>query len=143
VKYCDEYVRLWICLSVRDDISETTRAIFTNFLCVLPMSVARSSSATFTISSIAYRREGFSSPLTLHIFPEPKARSLPIFVHVAYVHGSVLLHVYDRPHRLSPARDYLHALSAGKMHGNAQRWRSMLSTIALFYFSTRSVFSID
>jgi len=33
------------------------------------------------------------------ISPVPHARSLPIFVRVAYVRGSVLLrHVYDRPH---------------------------------------------
>jgi len=33
---------------------------------------------------------------------------IPIFVHVAYVRGSVLLqHVYDRPHRLSPGRGFL------------------------------------
>jgi len=30
-KHCDEYVCLSVCLSVREDISETTRAIFTNF----------------------------------------------------------------------------------------------------------------
>jgi len=31
-----------------------------------------------------------------------------IFMHVAYVRGSVLLrHVYDRPHRLSPGRGFL------------------------------------
>jgi len=34
-KYCDEYVCLWVCqsvcLSVCEDISGTTRAIFTNF----------------------------------------------------------------------------------------------------------------
>jgi len=36
------------------------------------------------------------------ISPEPHARSLPIFVRVAYVRGSVLVrHVDDRPHRLS------------------------------------------
>ena len=35
----------------------------------------------------------------------PHARSLPIFVHVAYIRGSALLrHVDDRPHRLSPGR---------------------------------------
>jgi len=28
-KYCDEYVCLWVCLSVREDISGTTRTIFT------------------------------------------------------------------------------------------------------------------
>jgi len=57
------------------------------------------------------------------------------FVHIAYVHGSVLLrHVYDRPHRLSPGR----FSSLWKMHyrlgkgdGSAQRRQSMLSMIAL------------
>ena len=53
-KYWDEYV----CLSVREDISGTTRVIFTNFLCMLPLSVSRSSSSTFTIGPIAHRREG-------------------------------------------------------------------------------------
>jgi len=71
---CDEYVSLWVCLSVREDI---------------------------------------------HILSsEPHARSLPIFLHVAYVRGSVLLrHVYDRPHRLSSGRGFFpveNALSAGK-----------------------------
>jgi len=42
-KYCDEYVCLCVCLSVCEDISGTTRAIFTKFLCMLPISVARSS----------------------------------------------------------------------------------------------------
>jgi len=37
-KYCDDYVCLCICLSVREDISGTTRAIFTNFCacCLCP-----------------------------------------------------------------------------------------------------------
>ena len=57
-RYCDEYVCLSVCLSVPEDIPETTRAIFTEFA-----------------------------------------------VHVADVHGSVLLrHVDDRPHRLSAGR---------------------------------------
>ena len=47
-----------MCLSVREDISEITRAIFTNILCMLPMSVARSSSGMLTIGRIANRREG-------------------------------------------------------------------------------------
>jgi len=43
--------------------------------------------------------------LSATISPEPHARSLPIFVHVAYVRGSVLLrHVDDRPHRLWAGR---------------------------------------
>jgi len=60
-QYCD-VMSTSVCLSVREDISVTTRAIFTKF-----------------------------------------------FVHVAYVRGSVVLrHVYDRPHRLSRGRDFLH-----------------------------------
>jgi len=43
--------------------------------------------------------------LSARISAEPHARSLPIFVHVAYDRGSVLLrHVDDRPHRLSAGR---------------------------------------
>jgi len=67
-KYCDEYVclsvRLCVCLSIREDISRTTRAIFTNFLCVLPMSVAQ-----FSFRRVDDRPHrlspgrGFSSPL--------------------------------------------------------------------------------
>jgi len=59
-KYCNEYVCLCVslfCLSVREDISGTTRAIFTKFLCMLPMSVARFFSGMLTIGRIAYRRE--------------------------------------------------------------------------------------
>jgi len=52
-KYCDEYV----CVSVSQDISGTTRDLC-QFLCMLPMSVARSSSDTLTIGCIACRREG-------------------------------------------------------------------------------------
>ena len=40
------------------DISGTTRVIFTNFLYMLPVSVARSSSGMLTIGRIAYQREG-------------------------------------------------------------------------------------
>ena len=44
--------------------------------------------------------------LSDRIFPKPyaHARSLPIFVHVAHVRGSVLRHVDDRRHRLSAGR---------------------------------------
>jgi len=66
-KYCDEYVCLWvcgsICLSVREDMSGIGRAIFTKFLCMLPTSVARSSSDMFTIGRTAYRREGVFFPI--------------------------------------------------------------------------------
>jgi len=37
------FVCVCVCLSVRDHISGTTRPIFTKFLCMLPMAVARSS----------------------------------------------------------------------------------------------------
>ena len=46
-EYCDE--RVCVCLSVRDHIFETIRPIFTNFLYMLPMSVARSSSGGVAI----------------------------------------------------------------------------------------------
>jgi len=50
--------------------------------------------------------------LSARISPEPHARFYKIFVHVAYVRGSILLrHVDDRPHRLS----------AGRGDGSAQR----------------------
>jgi len=38
-----------VCLSVRKDISGTTRAIFHNLLCMLPMTLARSSSSVVAI----------------------------------------------------------------------------------------------
>jgi len=41
-----------VCLSVRDHIFGTTRPIFTKFLCVLPMAVARSSSGGVVIRSL-------------------------------------------------------------------------------------------
>ena len=40
-KYCDEYV--YVCLSVCSRNSKTTRPNFTNFCCMLPVAVARSS----------------------------------------------------------------------------------------------------
>jgi len=40
-KYCDEHVWVSVCLSVCEDISGTTRAIFTKFLCMLTTAVAR------------------------------------------------------------------------------------------------------
>jgi len=56
-KYCDE--RLYVCvvsvyLSVLEDISQTTpvRVIFTNFLCMLLMAVARSSPNVVAISYV-------------------------------------------------------------------------------------------
>jgi len=57
-KYCNEYVCLCVCLSFHKYISGTTRVIFTNLLCTLPMSVDWSSSGTLTIGRIAHRQEG-------------------------------------------------------------------------------------
>ena len=57
-EYCDERVCksvcvcLSLCLSVRDHVLETTRPIFTNFLCMLPMAVARSSSGGVVIKYV-------------------------------------------------------------------------------------------
>jgi len=74
--------------------------------------------------------------LFARISPEPRALSLPIFVHVAYVRGSVFLrHVHNRPHRLSPGRVFsienaLYSTAFGThTDGSAQCGRSMLSTI--------------
>jgi len=50
-------VCLFVCLPVHKDISETTRAIFTNFLCMLTDTFFM-----FTTSRIAYRREGVFFP---------------------------------------------------------------------------------
>jgi len=47
-----------VCLPVREDISGIARAIFTKFLCMLPMSVTRSSFGMLTIVRIGYRRVG-------------------------------------------------------------------------------------
>jgi len=49
---------MFVCVSVRQNISGTKRAIFTKFLCMLPMAVARSCSGMVTIGRIANRREG-------------------------------------------------------------------------------------
>jgi len=56
-------VHLWVCLSVRKDISGTTREIFTNFLCMLPKNVWLSPPDTLTIGHIAYCREGVFFPI--------------------------------------------------------------------------------
>ena len=47
-----------VCVCPRGYLRNHT-AIFTKFLCMLPMSMARSSSDTLTIGRIAYRREGY------------------------------------------------------------------------------------
>jgi len=57
----------WQCIYLRNHKRDLYQ-----FLCMLPVSVARSSSDTFTISRIACRRElpiGLSSPLKMHYRP--------------------------------------------------------------------------
>jgi len=51
-------VCLSVRLSVRQDISGTPCAVFTKFMCMLRIAVARSSSGTLMIGRITYRREG-------------------------------------------------------------------------------------
>ena len=48
-EYCDDRVCVCVCVSVRDHIFGSTRPIFTNFLCMLPMAVARFSSGAVVI----------------------------------------------------------------------------------------------
>jgi len=50
-----------VCLSARISPKSQVRSL-PNFLCMLPVSVAQSSSDTFTIGHIAYRREGVFFP---------------------------------------------------------------------------------
>ena len=45
-------VYVCVCLSVRDHIFGTTRPIFTNFTCMLPVAVARSSSGGVVICRV-------------------------------------------------------------------------------------------
>ena len=59
-KYCDECVCLCVCVSVylSDNISPEPHArSLPNVLCMLPMSVVRSSCGMLMIDRIAYRRE--------------------------------------------------------------------------------------
>jgi len=57
------WVCLYVCLSVREHISRTTRAIFTKFLCMLPIGP---SPAGWRNPKGKAQFWGFSSPLTLH-----------------------------------------------------------------------------
>jgi len=93
---CVSYVCLCVCLSV--EISpEPYVGFLPNFLCMLPMSMAQSSSGTLTTGCIAYRWEGSDGT--------SRVSFSKYFVHVAHVRGSVLLqYVDDRPHRLLAGR---------------------------------------
>jgi len=55
-------VCLSVCLSGKISLEPLARSL-PNFLCMLPMSVALSSSLMFTIGRITYRREGFFFPI--------------------------------------------------------------------------------
>jgi len=57
-KYCDEYVCLSVCLSVMWISPEPYARTLVNFLCMLPISVAQSSSGVLMTGHIVYRREG-------------------------------------------------------------------------------------
>jgi len=53
--------------------------------------------------------------LSARISPEPRGRSLPIFVRVAYGRGSILLrHVDDGPHRLSAGAGWRQCIARAK-----------------------------
>jgi len=62
-EYCDEYVCLWVCLSVcpRGYLRNHTRDLYQFFVCCY-MSVARSSSGMLTIGRIACHQEWVFSP---------------------------------------------------------------------------------
>ena len=55
-----------VCLSVREHISRTARAIFTKFLCTLPIAVARSSSGGVTKSEGRRQFWGFVQAIQKH-----------------------------------------------------------------------------
>jgi len=65
-KYYDECICVCICLCVCPTgyLWNHTWSLL-NFLCMLPMSVAQSSSGTFKIGRVASHGKGFSSPLTV------------------------------------------------------------------------------
>jgi len=58
-------VCVYVCLSVRISPEPQVRSL-PNFSCMLPVSVARSSSGVFVIGRIAYQREGVFFPLKMN-----------------------------------------------------------------------------
>jgi len=78
----------------------------------------------------------FLPPLSASIYLESQARSLPIFVHVAYVRRSVSSDVFTAgriAYRREGFSSRLNALSAGKGGWECTARRGMLSTIALLW----------
>jgi len=101
-----------VCLYAR--ISPEPRAwSLLNFVCMLPVYVAQSSSDMLTIGCIAYRREGVFFPIdNAYISATTHAIFTNFFMLVACVRGLVLLqHVYDRLHCISPGRGFSSSLT--------------------------------
>ena len=94
-KYSDEYVCLCVflsvCLSVcpRGYLRNHTRDLY-QFLCVLPLSVARSSCDTLTIGRIAYRQEGGDGSAQ-------RGRSVIYDCLVIFARKSVIAHTFIKP----------------------------------------------
>jgi len=121
----------WVCLFVRQDIPGTTCAIFTNFF--VHVACIRASVLLWHVYDRPHRilpGRGFPSPLTIHIYPESHARSLPNFnacclclwlgpVSDTFTIGRI---AYRREWVFFPIEN---ALSAGKGDGSAQRGRSI------------------
>jgi len=64
VKYCDEYVCLSMCLSVREDISRTVHVIFTKFF--VHVADGRGSVLLLQGDEIPRGRGNFGFALTMH-----------------------------------------------------------------------------
>jgi len=116
-QYCDEHVCVSVCLSVCEDISGTTRAIFTKFLCMLPMSVARCSSGMLTIGRTAYRREGGDGSAQ-------RGRSV---IYDCLVSLSRLVGIYNRPFYGSAWYGYCEYLFVNAHITRRVLWTTILS----------------
>jgi len=95
-----------VCLSVREDISGTTCAIFTKFLCMLPISSRMVGVSASVNLPLHHKVQKFSSGTGSPRWSRKKGRKMVVVVvMVAYIRGSILLrHVDNRPHRLLAGR---------------------------------------